>query len=200
MFKRADDMEIQSRRTQLGIPDNAFTLLYCGSLGPQYGIKEMMYIHKKLYESNNNSFLLLLATNPEAAERYGVLGLSNVILRKVSFSEVPNFLSLGNVALAIRQPAFSMHGVAPIKLGEYLLTGLPTIASAGIGDTEEVLSGKRYAFVLKDHTSKSLDEAVNWIKKLAIDERLMNMARLDGEKYFSLNASAESYRAALQNL
>ena len=47
---------------------------------------------------------------------------------------VPQYLGCADLGLALRQPNFSAHSVAPIKLGEYLMCGLPVVATAGIGD------------------------------------------------------------------
>jgi hypothetical protein len=103
-----------------------------------------------------------------------------------------------NVAFAIREPKLSMQAVAPIKLGEYLLMGIPTIASVGIGDTEQILSNAPYCFLYDNFAPNRNTEAVNFIQNLnTIDsERIRSF----GISYFSIEKSAESYIQSFQKL
>jgi hypothetical protein len=199
VFKRANEQETAGLRELLSVPAHALVVVYCGSLGPQYGINEMAYIHQMLLAQHQHVYLLLLATNPEFIQQSTISTLPNVLVRKVAFDEVPKFLSIGDVALAIRKPTFSMQGVAPIKLGEYLLIGLPTIASAGIGDTEDILSSKPFVHILKDHSRESLNVAIDWIK-LSWNKPLKQQTRFAGEEYFSLETSVQSYVTVLEKL
>lgn len=199
-FKKASTEEIAACKAGLGIPEDALVLVYCGSLGPQYGLEEMTYVHRRVMEWNSKAYLLLVITNPEYAATSTLTSTPQVIVKSVPFREVPLLLSISHVALAIREPLYSMQGVAPIKIGEYLLTGLPVIASAGIGDTEEHLSNRDYAFLLLNHSRQQLDESVEWIKKLPLGETSARFARKAGEQNFELEQSVLSYETALRNL
>jgi hypothetical protein len=199
-FRRASNEKSAARRASLGIPGDALVLVYCGSLGPQYGIAEMGYIHRQLQSWNAKTYLLLLVTNPAYSEKSLLLKAPNIVVKSVPFAEVPLYLSIGNVGLAIREPLYSMQGVAPIKLGEYLLIGLPVVASAGIGDSEEQLSDRKFAFLLRDHSQDQLDLAVKWIKGLGTDGSVEAAARLAGERDFDLEKSVLSYETALTSI
>src|SRR5690606_35943047 len=72
---------------------------------------------------------LILTGNLEFAESKIPADLKEfIVLKKVNSEEVPSYLNAADLGFALRQPKFSMQGVAPIKLGEYLLCGLPVIA------------------------------------------------------------------------
>jgi glycosyltransferase involved in cell wall biosynthesis len=187
-------------RSELGLPTNTRLIVYCGSLGPQYGLEEMLHIARKTNEADASFYLLLLVTNPEFLKKSGLHCPSNVLLKSVPFVEVPRYLSASNVALAIREPSFSMTAVAPIKLGEYLLSGLPVVASGGIGDTESLLEDKNFAFILKDHSRNELDIAIRWISDIKDNDDLRSEARKFGEACFSLQASSKTYIDALTRI
>lgn len=199
-FKRSDEKGRLSMRHKLGIPEDAQVLVYCGSLGPQYGIDQMLYILNAVRKRNPKTFLLLIANNPEGLlNKYDSASLQNVIVKEVAPNEVPDYLSVGDVALAIRKSSFSMQGVAPVKIGEYLLTGLPVVASAGIGDTENMLSGNECAHILNDYSEDSLLQAVSWILTDGLHKK-HDEARLLGLKYFGLQLAIKSYIAALNEM
>ncbi len=173
--------------------------VYCGSLGDQYGWNEMISIFKKYHLKNTNSKFLILTGNIEYAKQRIPDDLSkDIILLNVPFDTVPNYLSVADVAFAIREPKPSMQGVSPIKLGEYLLMGIPTIASKGIGDTEELLIKVPNCFLF-DHSDVNINEnAVNFVLNLKIGQS--QEIRNFGIAHFSLEKSAESYINAIEKL
>ena len=58
---------------------------------------------------------------------------------------------LYEVITALRRSSFSMRAVAPIKLGEYLLCGLPALASPGVGDTDAIAADAGLLLDRLDH-------------------------------------------------
>ena len=194
-----DDSSRTLAREELGIASE-FLFVYAGSLGPQYCFPEMLEIFKKRSDKNNSKFLILTGNVDFAKQNIPIELQSNIILKSVKSDEVPFYLNAGDVAFALRQPSFSMQGVAPIKLGEYLLCGLPVIASKGIGDTDDILKNFQECF-LYDH-SLGLDiqaESINHFLEKAIFADKNNIA-VNAQDYFSLEASAESYQIVLRNI
>jgi len=189
----------QKIRKELGIQDE-YLMVYAGSLGPQYCLPEMLEIFEEFAKSEKTKFLILTG-NLEFAEQHIPVHLkADVLLKKVRSDEVPAYLNAAHLGFALREPAFSMKGVAPIKLGEYLLCGLPVIASKGIGDTEEILANFENCFLyehsesMKDHLSSILEflKMTNFADKSKISEK--------AKGYFSLEAAAESYIKAIKTL
>lgn len=191
--------EKSKKREVLGFADEDVVFVYCGSLGPQYGWEEMMAIFSQYHAKKNNSKLLILTGNTEFAnERIPEPLKNNIKVLSVPFEEVPDYLNVADVAFAIRKPTFSMQGVAPIKLGEYLLMGLPTIASAGIGDTEVVFESLSECFLYQHRDENAIAKAVAFLSRMeTIDKAKI---RSVGLHYFSLENSALSYIKALEKL
>jgi UDP-N-acetylglucosamine:LPS N-acetylglucosamine transferase len=186
-------------RSGLNVKNDARLFVYCGSLGPQYGWEEMLAIFQKFQHNHPDAQFLILTGNIEfAQERIPQSIKQNIILKKVPFEEVPKYLSAGDIAFALREPKFSMQGVAPIKLGEYFLMGIPTIASAGIGDTEELMKMAPHLFLFYHNEIKSITDAVDFVTHLSNVNH--DKIREFGIKFFSIEKSAESYNIALQKL
>lgn len=198
IFELNNDSRLDARK-ELRL-ENEFLFVYAGSLGPQYCFPEMLEIFK-IYSQKNKSKFLILTGNTKFAEQNIPKDLqSNIILKSVKSDEVPFYLNAADLAFALRKPTFSMQGVAPIKLGEYLLCGLPVIASKGIGDTDGILENFKECY-LYDHTI-SLDSQkelmTGFLEKSIFADRT-NIAD-KAKAYFSLEAAAESYIKAIKKI
>lgn len=185
-------------REWLGIETGAPLAVYAGSVGPQYRFDRIRAFAAELAGLRPDARLLVLSGSPELAEAEIDVGgpLSPVILRAAP-GDVPRYLAAADVGLAFRADAFSMQAVAPVKLGEYLLCGVPAVGTASIGDNEAALN----AGVFFDDR-RGPAEAARWV----VDEILPNReefrrrARAVGLEHHSLERSIGDYRAALENL
>ena len=191
LFKLNSNSRVEARK-ELGL-ENEFLFVYAGSLGTQYCFPEMLEIFKNHTKANNSKFLILTGNTEFAEQKIPNELKSSVILKSVKSDEVPYYLNAGDAAFALRQPSFSMQGVAPIKLGEYLLCGLPVIASKGIGDTGDILKNFEECY-LYDHSIGLQSQSkliINFLEKaiFADKSRIADKAK----DYFSLEAAADSY-------
>lgn len=180
-------------------------LVYAGSIGPQYCFEEMMYIFDKVHKHNAHTRFLILTGQPDTVTenlKQHITLSKNCLVKKVAAEDVPFYLSLADIAFALRKPTFSMKAVAPIKLGEYLLCGVPVIATKGIGDTELYINNAACAYLLENLSSESLDSAVGWVIKVLSQnkEELTKEARGIGLNYFDLDKTVREYQRAIQNI
>ncbi len=197
-FKRSESARVEARK-MLGV-NSEFVFVYAGSLGPQYCFAEMLEIFKN-HSAKNKSKFLILTGNIDFAQQHIPKELqSAIILKSVTSDEVPFYLNAADLAFALRQPSFSMQGVAPIKLGEYLLCGLPVIASKGIGDTENILHNFEECY-LYDHSlprSNQVENINQFLEKTIFADK--NNIAVKAQEYFSLEAAAESYQKVFRKL
>lgn len=188
-----------SIRKKLELTDECL-FVYAGSLGPQYCFPEMLQIFNQ-YSQGKNAQFLILTGDLEFAEKNIPKDLKpHIVLKKVASDEVSGYLNAADVAFALRKPSFSMQGVAPIKLGEYLLCGLPVMASKGIGDTEQILADFEECY-LYDHLEEkvSQEKRINhFLEKAIFADRPTIAAK--AQRFFSLQAAAESYRYAINKI
>lgn len=189
LFKPCPPTRADSIRRAMGIPTDAFVVIYAGSLGAPYCVDEMKRFHELIRRQRPDTWLVILSGSP--APWAG--SMPQTVVRRVDPDEVPDHLSIGNVALAFRRQTFSMKGVSPIKLGEYFLCGIPVIASAGIGDTDEILTGQPFCYVLDSLDEESLGLAAGW----ALNARRSPAIREFGVIHFGLDAAVAAYRQAL---
>lgn len=186
-------------RKKLHLRNEDLLLVYCGSLGPQYGWQEMMKILSLIRGLGTSAKLLVLTKDSSyIINRIPDELVSHILIKKEPFGQIPAWLNAADVAFAIREPLPSMLGVAPIKLAEYLLMGLPTIASKGIGDTESILQQIPGTF-LYDHSEKEMaHKAALWATRpmqghpQAIRERSI--------KHFSLEMTVKDYMDCFNTL
>lgn len=190
----------QQSRKQLGINNDELLFVYCGSLGDQYCWEEMLTIVSEYQKIAPAKFLVLTGNTAFALSKLSAEQQKIVFVKSVTFTEVPFWLSAADIAFGLRQPSFSMQGVAPIKLGEYLLMNIPTIASIGIGDSEEILQHFEDCFLFDHKANQSLqqNEIMSWLVQIK-DATQIN-TREEALKYFSLDAAAESYCSAFKNI
>jgi glycosyltransferase involved in cell wall biosynthesis len=193
LFRKSTALEIENLKATLGIPREAWVVVYSGSLGAPYSVNEMIQLQKLILERRPDAWWLVLTGNPDYFQS---LPCPQMIVKRVSPQEVPAYLSLATLAMALRKPAFSMKGVSPIKLGEYLLMGIPAIASSGIGDTEKILRDKPFCYLLKDFSTAELQNAANWAVQHA-DHVDTHAERECGIENFGLEKALEGYREVL---
>lgn len=195
---KLDKEQREVARKELGLQDELLWV-YAGSLGPQYCFSEMLEIVEASRKEKPTHWLILTGNTEFANQQISEEQKKWITIKSVSADKVPFYLNAGDIALALRKPTFSMQGVAPIKLGEYLLCGLPVIASKGIGDTEEILKNFEEC-LLYDHTliSQNVEE---WIKEISKENRINPMILSEKAKqYFSLEAAAKSYTNVLDQM
>jgi glycosyltransferase involved in cell wall biosynthesis len=185
------------RRQEWGVDEQGVVLAYAGSLGPQYCLPEMLSLFEKVLLHQPGSVLLLLTGNPEAVKGVPAHLEHRLIVRRLPASEVASYLGAADIGLALREPRPSMQGVFPIKLGEYLLCGLPVIATAGIGDTRQLLGDQASCLLLEEHTPATLEEAARWAVTAARQPGLRIAARALGLARFSLEESIHRYKKAI---
>jgi glycosyltransferase involved in cell wall biosynthesis len=183
-------------RNSLGIGLENPLIVYAGSLGEQYCLPEMLEFCTAVHRQDPQAHFLILTGAPDIA-RQALLSAaeisSSVHIKTVSAKEMPDYLASADVGLALRRKSFSMQAVAPIKLGEYLLCGLPVIATKGVGDTDSI--GEDTGFLVETMSSDELNAAARWFCEKVRSDRdgFRQQCRDVGLSVFSLDASVQTY-------
>ena len=198
---RCESERLEAKR-KLGIRDETPLIVYAGSIGPQYCAGTMLDLFAKIKMSRPDSHFLILTGSPEAMDSYlldrpDISG--SVTIMRADHADVPHWLSAGDLGLAFREPKFSMQAVAPIKLGEYLLCGLPIVATTGVGDSHFITGDA--GFLVGHESSETIALVSDWFinKVLPNRDKFRSQCVVVGRKYFSLESSVESYLAALSH-
>jgi glycosyltransferase involved in cell wall biosynthesis len=121
-----------SIRVQLGIPVEAKVILYMGSFFYFSGLPEVIRSFAK--EANHDDYLLLIGAGEQAKELKDLvndLGIQHQVLFTglVSFSDLPGYLSIADVAINPLKPSLVSNTALPNKVLQYMASGLPVVST-----------------------------------------------------------------------
>lgn len=179
--------------------DNSLRLCYAGSIGAQYLPDQMLELARSLREAVPETTLELFTGDTQnamrALERTNLVGAEWIAISQVQPQAIPLALKSFDLALALRKKCYSTQGVAPIKIGEYLMAGMPIIGTAGVGEVEPLIeAGVMFSFE-GDNAA-----ATDWViqKFLPTKVNLAHEARKIGEEFFGIDCSVRDYEAAIR--
>jgi len=180
-------------------PNNSLRLCYAGSIGAQYLPDQMLELSREIREAVPNATLDIFTGDTQnalaALERVGLAGSSWIAVRQVAPEAIPAKLKSCDLAFALRKKCYSTQGVAPIKIGEYLMAGLPIIGTAGVGEVEPLINaGVMFSF------EGDVAAARTWVieKFMPSKAQLSHEARILGNEMFGVERSVFGYEAAIR--
>jgi len=102
---------------------------YIGSIGQQYCPEIMLDVAMALRSRYPDlKFKIFSADGDNMKKAFRNKDLTNaewISIERIAPHDVTSRLARCDVGLSFRQPMFSTQGIAPIKLGDYLLAGVP---------------------------------------------------------------------------
>jgi|SaaInlV_120m_DNA_3_1039746.scaffolds.fasta_scaffold05793_3 hypothetical protein len=179
-----------------------FTLCYCGSIGAQYRLPEMLDIAYKMKTQIPELQLRMFSQYQDVVQRAlwdkGLHEENWIECKAVPSEKVPEELAQCDLGIALRETLFSTQAILPIKLGEYLLAGLPVIGTPGVGNTDQLSNFG----VFRSAEADDLEETLNWVVREILPYRALmrEKSHAAGKKYFSLESTVNSYDAALSSV
>jgi glycosyltransferase involved in cell wall biosynthesis len=187
-------------RAVLGIPVGAPILVYVGSIGPQYRLQQMVASFAAVRNLRPDARLLLLTPgqhHEQIRAACAELPGGSVMIKEVLPAEVPGYLALADLGLALRASTLSQRAVAPIKVGEYLLTGVPVVYTGGVGDLDR-LAAERPMLSVDD--AGEPEKIARWLVEEILPHRdeVRKEARRLGIAEFSIDQGAADYRRAFE--
>lgn len=200
-FHPSDEQSRQAVRAELGLAPDAPLIVYVGSFGAKYRTGAIGELAMALHAIRPDTRLLVLSLAPEQVraelfDRFPELAGFATVVRSPP-QDVARYLAAADVGTVFITEAFSTRAVLPVKTGEYLLCGVPTVGTVSTGDNEYALG----AGVFFDDR-RGPAEAARWVvdEILPRREEYRRRARAVGLEQFSLTRSIQDYRAALANL
>jgi glycosyltransferase involved in cell wall biosynthesis len=156
-------------REQLGIR-NRYVMAYVGAFGGWYLTEEMADFFGTLKVERPNAYAMILTqSKPETIEpllqKQGY-GRDDYLITKVLPAEIPNYLCGADGAVSFIKKCYSKQASSPTKNAEYLASGLPIIANAGIGDTDFHLDGNPIGTLIGNFSNDDFANAIREIEAL----------------------------------
>lgn len=180
-------------------PDNSLRLCYAGSIGAQYLPDQMLQLACSIREAVPETTLELLTGDTQnalaALERENLADAQWISVRQVAPKAIPAELKSCDLALALREKRYSTQGVAPIKIGEYLMAGLPIIGTSGVGEVEPMIKAG-VMFPFDGDNAATTDWVIHKFQPAQVN--LAHEARKLGEEFFGIDRSVSGYEAAIQ--
>lgn len=197
VFHPHDEAARLAVRSEIGVDPAAPLAVYAGSVGPQYRFDLIRDFAEALVRRRPDARLLVLSGSPELAEAELAGAPLAPIFMRAPPERVGRYLAAADIGLAFRADSFSVQGVAPVKLGEYLLCGVPAVGNAAVGDT----AAARAAGLFFDD-SAGVDSAARWLVEEVLPKREAYRQRAwqAGVEGFSLRRSVDDYLAAIEPL
>ena len=159
--------------------EGRFVLVYSGSIDGWYLTENMADFFVALRKRNPRTYFLWLT--PARHERVRALmraiGVSEADYGLIGAapSDVPSYLSASDAGLAFIKPCFSKLASSPTKYAEYLGCGLPIVISAGIGDSDALVTREEVGALV---TREGVGALVRDFKKHEYDKALISIESL----------------------
>jgi len=156
--KTLPDNNKTEQRQALGIPENAFVLVYSGSWGTWYLTEDMLQFFQLIHQVEPNARFLIISPDQVLIPQ----SLANrIIHKKATRSEMPSLLGCANASVFFIKPSYSKKASSATKLGELLAMQLPVVTNTGWGDIQTYQGNG--VMVLENLTSQNLQAGVQWI-------------------------------------
>jgi glycosyltransferase involved in cell wall biosynthesis len=149
-----------SVRRELGISDDAFLCLYTGkftTMGMSKGLDESVEAVNRLVKEGKNIELLAVGGTVQELERYSTMANSNIrFLGHQTQSTLGKFYAAADLLLMpFPYTEHYAYYMSPLKLFEYLMSGVPMVAT-DLPSVREIVS-EESAFIAKPGDVDSLE-------------------------------------------
>ena len=178
----------------------AKTLVYVGKLGGWYPTRSLVQFFDLARQVIPDlRWKILTQSDPaELQSLAATLGIDSVItIGRVDAREIPAALRQADAAICFYRRDRSAPACSPTKIPEYLAAGLPVVASAGVGDVDDVLvpsvafpgpaaqSGP-VGVLVDERDVRNLERAAHRLAELLADPRIRDRCRAAAVASFDL--------------
>ena len=144
----------ENMREKLGYNSSAHVYLYSGGLKNKYHLVGETLEFLNNVEKNDKEARFLFLSKDEYDENELLKDYSylkgKITVRCVPNEEVVNYLNAADFGLLFRDNVIMNNVASPSKFAEYILCGLPTIISEGVGDYSELCVKENLGIKIKD--------------------------------------------------
>jgi hypothetical protein len=178
---------------------------YCGTLAPhRYPPASILGVFRHLSRFRPDAILFVVTHQPDLVlnliRQNGVPEEKTRIVN-VRSDEVPMILPILDAGLCLIEPVPSMRFLSPIKIGEYLLSGVPVVRTRAIGDVDDWLSDRSLtSMAVESLCEESFEAAARWIHEVVLPsrEQAREQARRLGERHFDRRTMVDGYRQGIE--
>ena len=167
--------------------DGRQVIIHVGSLSGLYLTPQIVDFLRVARQRDPSVFALFLTQSDPAdiVQRLVAAGFGedDYLVKKVDQRDVPGYLSASDIGLSFVQSSYATISRSPTKIPEYLASGLPVIANAGVGDVDALIVRNRVGAVAPALDSPSYEQALDDVARLG---RLVDRANETAHREFDL--------------
>ena len=190
-------------RTYLGAQQRT-VIVYSGSVGGANSERDLVEILSAARAIDPSVYALVLTpSRPEgmrAALTLAGFGPTDQCVTYVPPDVVPAWLAASDVGLSLAGAGPSRLAMSPAKFTEYLASGLPVIASPGVGDIDQQIGSDRVGVVLTSIDAEGGRKAYAQIREMRKDPLLRQRCLALAERHYDVRVGAQRYRRIYEQL
>jgi hypothetical protein len=192
-------------RQELSLRDKQI-FIYVGKIGGIYYTEELFTLFKVLSETVPNAFFIVLT--PQDSEHYikifnqQSIKAASFFISRVSHDEISEYLCAADMGIVAIPPRPSQKYRSPIKVGEYLLCGLPYITCRDVSEDDQVANQYGVGVVLNNFSREAIVAGGSAIKTvLTTDkEEMRRRCREAGTHYRGFAKYYKTYSSIISSM
>jgi glycosyltransferase involved in cell wall biosynthesis len=187
---------------------NNFIITYCGSFDNEKdGILYLIEAFNNVLQVHKDVKLVLIGsgTNDENCKvkqlvKKHKIEDSVLLISRLSKELVPLYLTHSNLLVLPRPSSMQANGGFPTKLGEYLATGNPVVAT-NVGEISRFLVDQKSAFIIDPNSVQKLSEALLKIALHFSDSlKIGHEGKKVAKEFFSIESQSKKLKEFLESL
>jgi hypothetical protein len=136
-------------------------LVYVGSMDVWQKFNKVVEFCNYIVKLNYQFKLHILTKDEKAALKYlEAADFKNFIITSVKPNDVSNFLEKMDIAFVFRDQSIVNIVSSPVKIQEYLFSGLFVVASSGIGDLSDFICSKKLGCVIDVFNEQNVNNTI----------------------------------------
>jgi glycosyltransferase involved in cell wall biosynthesis len=148
-----------------GLSPADHVIVYTGSVGTWYYIREMIECTAAWRQTIPNLKLLIVTKDQEALAELlrstDEMLRAHVVTAGVAFTDIPRYLAVASAAIFFIKPSYSKIASSPTKMAECWAMNLPVITNPGIGDNDYYFREKGGGILVSGFTEAAYEEAAS---------------------------------------
>ena len=140
---------------------NPLIFVYSGSMEEWQQFDKVCILFLQIHKSIPKSRLLVLTRDTDRAKNF-LIGISEDLyhITTSSYLDLGSYIQQCDFGFLIRGNDIVNNVAAPIKLNDYLSSGVKIILSSGIGDSEELIKKYNIGLIVSDSSEKGISKFV----------------------------------------
>ena len=200
---RFSDPLFENNAQSAGVPGELVKIIYIGSLSGWYLIDEMINFYKVFHELFPKSEFTFYTADKQKIKDVVSADESlrqSCVVDFVDYGDLPASTMKADAGVVFSKPGDRLESM-PIKIGEYLASGLPVIVNKGMGDAEYILLNERVGVIVEDLELAAYRKAARELERLLKEgPELKKRCRETAKKLFSADQGTRSYLSIYRSL